>query len=365
MISRQGVDGAAVVVCASPGEGMMHRMGGGAALQLRVIDRGRARVVQVGERAAGQPIRVGSAEDCDVRIPSAAPVHCELFIHRGQWVLRPTAGTAGGTWVNQKLVSKGAYLNTDDRIAFGTSADAAVIEVGPVAGVPVANAARPNTPDAIPELVAAGGATPGEETWLTEDEDEHVAFSVAASGEVIGSRSRGPRGTRRKSAGATGWTVLFTILVIAGAGAAVWKLRPTSPTPTPQPVAKQDVPAVKATNPVTLPVRETKNIFDNDWQKATAKSVAATDPRKREESWLAIEKAMDGPSPGRALYLIEEYRTTRPGVLDAELKGLTKTALDRIWWERILALCDRRDELRAEIQRLVNSPGVPVGAQGE
>src|SRR5687768_11327260 len=152
MISRQGVDGAAIVVCAPSNEGMMPGMGGGTGLQLRVIDRGRARVVQVGERAVDQPLRVGSAENCDVRIASAAPVHCELFVHRGQWVVRHAAGATGGTWINQKLVSKGAYLKTDDRIALGTSGDATVIEVGPVAGVPVPSAARPTAPDAIPEL---------------------------------------------------------------------------------------------------------------------------------------------------------------------------------------------------------------------
>jgi hypothetical protein len=109
-------------------------------------------------------------------------------------------------------------------------------------------------------------------------------------------------------------------------------------------------------------VRETKSIFDNDWQKPSGEtrpgrtervqSGAAPDPRKREESWLAIEKAMDGPSSGRALYLIEEYRVTRPGVMDGELKKLSDAALDRIWWERVRQLCDRRDELRAEIRRL-------------
>jgi hypothetical protein len=221
---------------------MMPGMGGGTGLQLRVREGGRARVVQVAEHAADRPIRVGSGEGCDIRIPSTAPVHCELFIHGGRWVVRHSAGEAGKTWVNDKLVSKGAYLKAEDRIVLGDAADAAVIEVGPVAGVPPAETGRPTAPDAIPELMMAGGDGAGAEAWLKEDEDEHVPFSVPT-------RHVRPRTGRRKSDGGTGWTILFVLLVIAGAGAAVWKLRPTPETPRPQPVANKAVPSHRSDDP--------------------------------------------------------------------------------------------------------------------
>lgn len=315
-------------------------------LQLRVIDGIRMRVVQVEERDGRRPVRVGSAADCDIRVGAGAPLQCELFVHRGRWAVRSmTAGEA--TRVNGKVISKGAYLSADDRITLGDSIDAAVIELGP-AGVAAGGAVpRPAAPDAIPELVTPGE---GEGTWFGEDEDEVVPLNVgAADGGILRSR----RGPRRSSNGWTGWTVLLTLLVGAGGGVAIWKLRPGPEPVAPVAVVPKEAAPVRTTAPSTAPSRAQRNIFDAAWQPAeTAKDL---DPRKREEDWLALEKAVSGPSAARAIYAIEGYREKRPGQFEAELQGFLDQALDRIWWERIEELCGRRDELKGEIQQLSNA----------
>lgn len=159
-----------------------------------------------------------------------------------------------------------------------------------------------------------------------------------------------------------GWTVLLTLLIIGGGAIAIWKFRPPGEASPPAPLASQDASPVGTTMPATAPLRQKENIFDTGWQAPAAETsrtgtagrqgASAVDPRKREEAWVELEKAVNGPSAARAVFLIEEYRAARPGVFEAELSAFLEDALDQIWWERVRALCGRRDALRAEIQRI-------------
>src|SRR5687768_6502231 len=192
--------------------GMMPGTTGGTwvALQLRIIDGIRTRVVQIEDRDGTRPVRIGSAPDCDIRVGAGAPVQCEMFIHHGRWVVKNALPNAP-IRVGGKVVSKGAYLSAEDRISLGDSERAAVIEVGPVAVAAGGIAARPTAPDAIAELTHPGGG----ETWFQEDADEMVSLGVGGG---RGAMTR-PRGhVNRKPGGAIGWTVLFAAVVLAGAG---------------------------------------------------------------------------------------------------------------------------------------------------
>jgi len=112
------------------------------ALQLRIIDGIRTRVVQIEDRDGTRPVRIGSAPDCDIRVGAGAPVQCEMFIHHGRWVVKNALPNAP-IRVGGKVVSKGAYLSAEDRISLGDSERAAVIEVGPSLSPPAGSPPDP------------------------------------------------------------------------------------------------------------------------------------------------------------------------------------------------------------------------------
>jgi hypothetical protein len=319
---------------------------------LRVIDGIRTRVVQVEERDARRPVRIGSAVDCDIRVGTGSPVQCELFLHQGRWVVKNALADTP-IRIGGKVVPKGAYLHADDRISLGDGDGAAVIEVGPVAAAAAGGAAaRPTAPDAIAELTGPGE---GAETWFQEDPDEMVPLGIGGAANALPSRRRP---VKRKSGGGAGWTVLLATLVVAGGGVAWWKFRPRAELPNRTVVVKPEAAPTRTTAPTTGPSRQHKNIFDAGWQQrgtdaVAPKQVAATvDPRKRAEDWVALERAVNGPSPARAIYAIQEYRDTNPGQFESELSAFLEDALDRTWWQRIKELCDRQDELKGEIRQI-------------
>ena len=324
------------------------------ALQLRIIDGIRTRVVQIEDRDGTRPVRVGSAPDCDIRVGAGAPVQCEMFIHQGRWVVKNVLPNTP-IQVGGKVVSKGAYLSAEDRISLGDSEGAAVIEVGPVAVAATGAggvAARPTAPDAISELTRPEGG----ETWFQEDADEMVSLGVGGGGRGAITRPRGY--VKRKSGGGVGWTALFAAVVVAGAGAAWWKYRPREELAKPVVEVTPAATPIRTTAPTTGPSRQQTSIFDAGWQQGDSRTVtpkkvpAAVDARKRGEEWIALERAVNGPSPARAVYAIQEYRDKHPAEFESELNAFLEDALDRVWWQRIKELCDRRDELKEEIRKI-------------
>jgi hypothetical protein len=235
-------------------------------------------------------------------------------------------------------------------VVLGDGPDAPVIEVAPVAaaaGTVGAAGARPAGPQAMPERTTSPHE---DETWPREDPDEFVPVSVG----VTTTDPRRRRAPPRWNNSSMGWTIALTLVILGGAGAALWKFRPREERPAPAPVVRNETPRARTTAPATAPTptRSKATIFDAGWPSPEKQTAGPTDPRKQHQDWVALEKALNGPWPARAILAIHEYRRKHPGQFEAELQAYMDDTLDRMWWQRVKELCDRRDQLQLEIRQL-------------
>jgi hypothetical protein len=79
------------------------------------------------------------------------------------------------------------------------------------------------------------------------------------------------------------------------------------------------------------------------------------DVKRQTEEWKNVEAARRSANGGRnrafAIWVFEDYMKRFPGQFDDELKQEVEFHLDRLWWERIKALVEDRNEARMVIEK--------------
>lgn len=395
-------------------------------LQLRVRHSLGARMIQVESRAADRANRIGRDPEAEVQIPSSAvaPVHCRLYCQDDQWVIEDCGG-AGGTCVNGARITQPTYLKSGDAIALA----GANIEIDPM-GLLRRNApasARPAAPTeetiAAQSFVEDSGAEaddPQYEEQAPDSVDMQSGLSdpaaALASGESDGAGdleqpdawirpataaivpgwpgSKPYRGYRHRKTNPTGWIALgVTLAVIIVFGAILIGIIFKKEEPPPPVIVKQEPKKVveqKKPDPAIAPLKQKKNIFDDDaGPQKTGTVVAPTpqpkkivqpippappanadaqpaparnppepdkpaDPRTQTEDWKNLLEANGGSNYARAIWVNEDYRQRHPGELADEVKKKTDEALDSLWWQRIRELCQTRERTTKEIRKLTD-----------
>lgn len=147
--------------------------------------------------------------------------------------------------------------------------------------------------------------------------------------------------------------------VVIGAG--VYVFLPSKEAPAPPKVAATRPAASPGASIVPIPAAKPVRgggIFSETKPAETG----PTDPLKLTEEWKHVEEAVV-TGGGRALYVIEDYRTRNPGVLTKDLDQLANEVLDRIWWRRVEDLCRRREALQAQLEKLDGEIGEESNAE--
>jgi len=351
-------------------------------LQLRVSHALGARVVEVEPRGPQRPIVIGRSPQADVQVPigTVAPSHCVLYMDEDQWVIQDN-GSSTGTYVNGREIGGPVYLNFGDVVRLGESEGGPTIEIDPMGagrrmGEGVGRPAKPTeqeTQDFYEEKVRSVPATAKEQSdWPVEEEEGSPEADWVGAGPIGAAGHRRRRRPVKKKEGnfvpiAVGGT-LAVILITWFIAAKL--LKEDEPTPvvdekprdvrgggnggksifefpdgekdkaktTPQ--TQNDVAVIP---PVAVPAPD-----------KTAKPVAAVDndPARQSDEWKAVVEANSGSGrPELALWTIVDYRRLHPGKFESELKQFEDAAFDRLWWERIRDLCEKRDSLAMEIER--------------
>jgi hypothetical protein len=132
-----------------------------------------------------------------------------------------------------------------------------------------------------------------------------------------------------------------------GAGAAATRPASTPPATAPDPVARpgsndRPRPPAASPSPVIAPPPEAANA------NGPPASMFSDDPRRRHPDWIRVEDAARTASPAQALAVFADYRARHP---DSPLLGavaaMEDETLDRLWWQRLQQLVERRDRLAA------------------
>lgn len=377
-------------------------------MQLRVRHSLGARLIEIDQRPAEAPLRIGRDPECEVRIPSSAvaPVHCYLFVQDGRWVVQD-AGDASGVFINGQPVAPAAYVSPGDVITLGTGAVA--IELDPL-GVARRTAAaasassRPPTPAApsaaessfapaaqrpadtppTPESAGTYELAADEEhagQWESpqdySDDDASVHLGRPAPRDYYHAPARRPVVSSRHNA--TAAALLVGLLAMLGVAVAVFLANRKRPEP--QPTGGRIV--LPEETGLYNPKTYKRNIFDDmnrpqppsprgkpqtpvprtevpgtptpprvDMPDAPENRQVAIDPRKLTDDWKRVEESRIGRDYGKTIWNIEDYRKLHPGQFEDELKQWAEEALDLLWWARIKELCERRDRAMLEIQDL-------------
>jgi hypothetical protein len=114
-----------------------------------------------------------------------------------------------------------------------------------------------------------------------------------------------------------------------------------TPVPTPVPVAPDD--------PGTA-MSDAAPVAPSD--AAPPGTVPAAESPGDDPAWNQVEAARRLNDEGKAILVFDDYARTHPGTAADKIQAYTETMLDRIWFERLEMLCERRDELTKKIVEL-------------
>jgi hypothetical protein len=111
-----------------------------------------------------------------------------------------------------------------------------------------------------------------------------------------------------------------------------------------------DVPGAKHKSPATAPAAADTPAAPMPPDAAPADAAPAApaadaDDDDQDPDWLAVLAAHGGPDQGNAIIKGQDYREENHGKHTAELAEFDEYALEKLWWQRILELCNRRDDL--------------------
>lgn len=376
-------------------------------LQIRLRHALGERVVEVRPRTIDSPLSIGRSKESDLQIPSVtvAARHCVLFVHDGQWVAQDLAGA---TSLNDAVLSGPAALHVGDVLTIGAGTAPATIEIDP-AGVEAGRTGAPavemmatplpaatpvRAPSRMPQAVGISAfgqsppmgrissATPpppppGATASAALDEDS-VDWGLPA--EPGPQRFYVPR--RKQSTGPMiAVAVVASVVIIGGMFAVISYLRPPPP-----PVAKPkvteeesrhlksmfDMPGNSApgkAHPAPHPQRAAPPADDSDDSSGSSSSAAPPDspavasaapgvspPSTVPDSDSAgdaelddVEAAVIAGNAATAILKIDDYAQRHPGKNQTRLAKFETDCLDRLWWQRITQLCNKRAHLNKDI----------------
>lgn len=382
-------------------------------LQIRLRHALGERVVEVRPRTIDLPLVVGRSKESDLQIPSVtvAAHHCVLFVHDGQWVVQDLAGA---TSLNDEPLSGPAALHVGDVLTIGAGAGPATIEIDPAgveAGrtgaaatemiatpVPVAAPVYAPQPSRMPQAagISAFGQSrpigrmmpaappPPPRTAVAAADEDSVDWGLPA--EPGPQRFYVPR--RKQNAGPMiAVAVIAAVVIIGGMVAIISYLRP--PPPAPPPAAKVveeptkhlksmfDVPGGEsppAKSPsAPRPQRTTPPADSSDDNSGSSSSAQPSpdspavanaargapssasdsdaDSHAGDADWDDVEGAAIAGEPTTAILKIDDYSQKHPGKSTAELKKFENDCLDRLWWQRVTQLCNKRAHLHKQIAK--------------
>jgi hypothetical protein len=210
-------------------------------LQVRLRHSLGERLLELPDRPVDEPVVVGRASTADVQVPSVtvSSRHCVLFEHDGLWAVQEMPGTSG-TFVNGAKVQGPTPLHVGDVITLGTEANAARIEIEPIAAAQgrVGEAAGGGAagvmgsvapvPVQAPAPVQTAQPVYSEPTHPVEYAP-HAADTIAwptDAGTGGGTRYYGYGRRRRQSGSGAAVGILLALLIAGGVGYFIYTHRP-------------------------------------------------------------------------------------------------------------------------------------------
>ena len=342
-------------------------------------------------RGLDAPVVVGRGPRADIVVPSAAVSikHLAIFVYGGRWAAQDLR-SRNGTFLNGKQVDQPTYLRAGDVLALGAEDDPPTLTVGeidrdaaerwvPASAVvskpgAASSAARSASSSASSVASSASGAesSSGGSGW---DELAETAVSAAIVpepeppvpaepadeffAEVPGPALR-RRGRRRKRSSALG-SLVGLLLVTAAVGGGAWYVYVTRIRPARNPVAAESEEAAPPPKPAAAKGGK-KGLFDRPGDSAPAPakpapvkpappppaaeepSALAPPPSEAAASWDRVVESARLSTPKVALWLLIQYRSTYPDELPPAFDKTEQDLLDRLWWERLATLAQRRKE---------------------
>ena len=333
-----------------------------------------------------------------------------LFVHDGQWVVQDVAGA---TSLNDAALSGAAALHVGDVITIGTGNSPATIEIDPagvdagrIGAAAVEMVATP-LPVAAPVAAAAGSSRmpqavgisaygqsprpmgrmmppapppppPGAQTAVAEDEDA-VDWGLPAD------TSRQPFYVPRQKQNAGPMIAFGVIAAVAIIGGMIGVISYLKPPPAPAPVACAENRRGGAETPQeylydagqtarrAAPAatcyaagqqrRQFRNLFVffaagyecGAGVNAAPPAPAASAPDSADDSDAGdpdleeVEGAVIAGDPATAILKLDDYAQKHPGKNQAKLKKFENDCLDRLWWQRVTQLCNKRAHLYKDI----------------
>ena len=356
-------------------------------LQVRLAHSLGETLIDLEERGIDRPVVVGRSSTAEVQVPSprVAKQHCFLFVRGGKWAVKD-AGSASGTYLNGKPIRESALLRSGDVITLGTGNGAPSVTIDPhqlgpamevqqweepvapkptepvqppveaqprpsslpppVGGgrysVPRSPAAGPIAYGAAPQYAAPAYAPPppaAEDEWPAGD----WADAPKESSYYV------PKPKRVSPA-----VMVWTVVLSAGALAAViWTVRNVQRRQR-QEQGKPAVVIIEKDDPATRrvsPPATARSATQATGGSTEMKESDPPDPRRQEESWLAVERARF-EDPVIAIVKFNDYFELQPETpFRKDVDQYIDEALDRLWWVRVVDLFGEVDEAKKEIAK--------------
>jgi hypothetical protein len=352
------------------------------------------RMLELPERAVDQPLVIGRASTADVQIPSihVGPEHLVLFVHEGHWVVQDAPGGTG-TLINGEPLSGARALVAGDVLSLGSETTPPTITIDSEGYTPPVEVASSHLHEpsggrgyAPPPLQASPYMNVAPEPAYAEPELQ-ADWTTAATPQSYYVPKR-----RKSSDAAVAVAVVVTVAILAAAGVYVYTHRPPPPAtvviqqakpkvdlPTSRPALKSifSEKAEKATRKADVPP-PLKDLTDEESQTPATMSLAATrrapttdksdsspavgdsdvfgssdtgDQSEAAKAFKIVESAYYNPDPAKALLTFDSYAEAHPDTHRTQLEQYRADMLDKIWWERIDSLFEKRKELLAAIRK--------------
>ena len=348
-------------------------------------------------RGLDAPVLVGRGPRCDVVVPSAAVSikHLAIFVFKGRWAAQDLR-SRNGTFINDARLEQPTYLRAGDVISLGLEDDPPTLTVGAIDAdaaerwVPaVASVSKPQARSAATSSASAAASVGGfpSSAITAEVEDaadragETAAFATSAPLPEAGAFVPPPEPEvaewvapvagsvrkKRRRRNSVLPTLLLMALVAAGIGFAGWKVYEKYGPPKVAEIAPPPAPALPPAPPKKVEAK--KGLFERSDKPKPKPAVEplppsdgalAAGPSEADRAWAQVLDAGRMSPPKVSLWLLIQYRSTYSDDLPADFQ-LTETGLlDRLWWDRVATLAQRRKTLAGEVaaaeQEVVQTP---------